>query len=114
MPVSSFITEMDLQASESLLEDFKRRSRRFRRRVRQQGHPAAAPPVVDPVVLAEQLNQAAQLDEDDVDDDVPAGGAAGPEADSDSWTHERIDQGREQVRLEKILLKENEEFRLHC
>ena len=114
---------MDSRASETLLQEFKRRTRRFRRRVRRRnrqpepmqdadGGEPEQQAVGNPVNLAEELNQAVILDDDDSNDD--AGVVVNDQDNSDTWSHDRIDQGREMIRLEQILLRENAEFHLHC
>ena len=108
-------------ASETLLADFKSRSRRYRRRIRrllennqQDGAPenqADQAPPADAVPLEEVFNDAIHVDDVDVDHD----GVGEPvDSDSSTWSHGRIDQGREMDRLEQILLRENHEFHLHC
>ena len=105
---------MDLGASETLLAEFQRRSRRFRRRVRRHDRPVnndagAAEPVPLGEVFNEAIDAAAVVGPDvDGGEDVQAGD------DSDTWSHDRIDRGREMERLEQILLRENHEFHLHC
>lgn len=111
---------MDPRASETLLQDFKRRARRFRRRVRRRNRPdqllqnePEQQAAGNPVNLAEDLNQAINLGDDESNDEV--GVVGGDDQDlSDTWSHDRIDHGREMDRLEQILLKENAEFHLHC
>ena len=113
---------MDSRASETLLQEFKRRTRRFRRRVRRRNRPnqplqnQPEPEAAgNPVNLAEDLNQAINLGDDASDDDVGVVDRADQDQDlSDTWSHDRIDRGREMDRLEQILLKENAEFHLHC
>lgn len=120
MPVASSITEMDSRASETLLEDFKRRSRRFRRRnrLRGNGHVAPAGPAPEHVAgeqvqLGANLNNAMNLGQDDSDEAAGVVGN-GNQDESDTWSHDRIDRGREMDRLEQILLKENHQFHIHC
>lgn len=123
---------MSSDASETLLQEFKKRSRRFRRRLRRRDpnldrvvnvEPNPAQPDPDhaggnQIQLDVDLNEAINLGSDDDDasgDDAPDGGAAaGDEVSDDTWSHDRIDRGREMDRLEQILLKENAEFHLHC
>ena len=114
---------MDSRASETLLQEFKRRARRFRRQVRRRnrqvepvqgadGGEPEEPAAGNPVNLAEELNQAVNLGDDDSNDDAVV--VANDQDLSDTWSHDRIDQGRDMIRLEQILLKENAEFHLHC
>ena len=112
---------MALDASETLLADFKNRSRRYRRRIRRllenngqdaapgdqvdQGPPAGAVP------LEAAFNEAVHINAVDADQDEGDGPV---ENNSSTWSHERVDRGREMDRLEQILLRENHEFHLHC
>ena len=126
--MASSVTEMDLQASESLLEDFRQRSRRFRRRVRRRVRNLVENPVEAPAgedVVEVQANEevdnvepgfAQDSDGEDVDlnaaiqDDADVNGAG----DDDDWSFDRIDEARRLDFLEQILLKENHQFHLHC
>ena len=116
---------MSSDASETLLQEFKKRSRRFRRRLRRRdpspdrddnAEPVPVQPVQgqaggNQIQLDVDLNEAINLGNDDSpDEDV----VAGAEASDDTWSHDRVDRGREMDRLEQILLKENAEFHLHC
>ena len=109
---------MDLNASETLLAEFHQRSRRFRRRIRRRRRDQGpdvqvdvAPPA-DPVPLEQVFNEAIQPGDGAVDE-VASDGE--PEANgSDTWSHDRVDRGREMERLEQVLLRENHEFHLHC
>ena len=116
------MTEMDLEASETLLVDFHRlgrrqRRRRRRRQRREQERAAAGEDVRDggegnqPEV---NLNDAIH----EGNDGGPAGSGSDAGEDSsdgiDDWSHDRIDRARELERLEQILLRENAQFILHC
>ena len=116
---------MSLDASETLLQDFKRRSRRFRRRIRRRERGRANVGPVQPaqpdvpaagnqIQLDVDLNEAINLGNDDSNDDEVAPVGEGDHSESDSWSHDRIDRGREMEKLERALLKENAEFHLHC
>ena len=116
MPVASSITEMDLQASESLLEDFRQRSRRFRRRIRRRAqnlvdgvgadHGGDADDEVEPGLAQDEDGR-----EVDLNAAIPEGGDA---ASDDDWSFDRIDEAKRLDHLEQILLKENNQFHLHC
>ena len=137
MPVASSITEMDLLASETLLEDYHQRARRFRRRIRRRVRDLAnnaAPdldgdgegssddngadePVgdgvnepVEPGVAQDVNGQNVDLNEA-IPDAEAFEGAVGAD---DDWSFDRIDEAKRLDHLEQILLKENREFILHC
>ena len=108
-------------ASETLLAEFQQRSRRFRRRIRRlrkgQGQVPGdqnddVVPPADPVPLEQAFNEAIQLG-DAAADEVASDDEQGA-VESDTWSHDRVDRGREMERLEQILLRENHEFHLHC
>ena len=119
MPVASSVTEMDLQASESLLEDFRQRSRRFRRRVRRRVRNLAANADAaqagddgDEVEPGLARNEDGQ--EVDLNDAIQDAADVDEVADDDDWSFDRIDEARRLDHLEQILLKENHQFHLHC
>ena len=122
---------MDLQASESLLEAYHQRSRRFRRRVRRRiqnlananagdegGEDAGADEAGEDV---EEVEPGLAQDENghEVDlnaalpDEADAAGV-GDNLDDDDWSFNRIDEAKRLDFLEQILLKENHQFHLHC
>ena len=97
MPVASSITEMDLQASETLLEDFHQRSRRFRRRVRRRVRNLSNDNVVAPENndAGHQDNNADDQAGDNVDqvnDNAVAGDPAGDDVDQGNDNDVAIEQ----------------------
>ena len=123
MPVASCVGEMEMGASESLLEAYRRRSRRFRRRIRRkpsrteedETKSGASGGVEDPADNDEpvvNLNDAIH-DGDDPDVDEVAQEVADGDISSD-WSLDKIERAQNVDRLEQILLAENERFHLHC
>ena len=124
MPVASCVDEMEIGASETLLNDYRRRCRRFRRRVRrrpsgQEDEKHASPSsTVDADVPAEDDKPPVNLDDaihagDDTNVDDIAQEVADGDVSSD-WSLERIERAQNVDRLEQILLAENDQFHLHC
>ena len=89
MPVASSITEVDPDASETLLDAYRQMSRRFRRRNRRR-------------------RRQVQNGGDDTDSSD-----GGDNADHD-WSWTRVERAQELDRLDNILTRENSNFHLHC
>ena len=128
---------MDLQASETLLEDFRQRSRRFRRRVRRRVRNLVENPIEaqagddevdvqagEDVAEAQAGNDVGGVEpgiaQDDNGEDVDLNAAIQDDADVDEaddvddWSFDRVDEAKRLDFLEQILLKENHQFHLHC
>ena len=122
---------MDLQASESLLEDYHQRSRRFRRRIRRRvenlanadagaegvedavaGEDGEGNVGVEPGLAQDENGHEIDLNAAIPDDADAAGVNDNP--DGDTWSFNRIDEAKRLDYLEQILLKENHQFHLHC